>query len=356
MLRDQTHIAGTALAALLLVSACGKPRVATAPPPLLSVEAVALAPSATTGVVSGAGALKRRREMTLSFRIPGVLTRLGVDDGDRVRRGQVIATLDPTTVEAGLARARADLDRARRDTERLSGLVERGAVSRQQYEAQRSALESAEAAYRSAAFDRKWASLASPVDGVVLTRTAQAGEVVQPGQAVLAVADDASPLVLRVALADRDAIRVRTGQNARVSLDALPGQTFSGRVSRVAERAGAASGTIDVEITIAARPDLRSGMVGRADISVAAASGATFVRAPAEAVLEAVGERAFVFQIDAAGRARRTPVRFGGFEGDSALIGDLGQGARVITAGAGYVADGQRVTVVDPSRLQGQPR
>ena len=70
--------------------------------------------------------------------------------------------------------------------------------------------------------------------------------------------------------------------------------------------------------------------------------------------MEASGEHAFVLLLDPqTNKVRRTAVRFGGFDGDNALIAGLPAGARVITAGAGFVSDGQRVTVVDPTSLSG---
>jgi hypothetical protein len=83
---------------------------------------------------------------------------------------------------------------------------------------------------------------------------------------------------------------------------------------------------------------------------VAATASAGFARIPAEAVLEASGGKAAVLRLEG-GRARRTPVRFGGFDGDDALVAGLPDGARVITAGAGFVSDGDRVTVTDPKAL-----
>ena len=69
-------------------------------------------------------------------------------------------------------------------------------------------------------------------------------------------------------------------------------------------------------------------------------------------VAEADGEKAFVMAYDAAShRARRRAVRFGGFDGDDALVAGLPPDAQVITAGAGYVSDGEVVSVVDPARL-----
>ena len=337
------------LAPLVLVG-CGKaaPSEPAAPTP---VEVVTGALPSTGQTLSATGALKRQREMTLSFRIPGVITRLSVDDGDPVKAGQVIATLDPAAVDSRLRQAAADLDRARRDEARYAQLADAGVVSRQRAEAQRTGAASAQAAYDAAAFDRRWARLVAPATGVVLARSAQAGEVVQPGQAVVVMADEASPLVLRVPLSDRDIGKVTVGTRATVTLDALPGQALTAKVSRIGQRAGPQSGAIEIEITLPNRPGLRSGMIATASIMATTGSIApqTHLRLPAEAILEANSKTGFVMTYDPASRkARRMAVGFAGFDGDDALVSGLAAGTQVITAGAGYVTDGQAVLVVDP--------
>ena len=182
---------------------------------------------------------------------------------------------------------------------------------------------------------------------MVLTRTAQRGEVVQPGQPIITVADFASPLVLRVPVADRDVARIRLGSLAAVQADALGAGQMTGRVTRIGQQAGAQSGAIEIEVTLPASGRLRSGMVATARIGATPLSVATvYARVPAEAILEANGGRAFVMRYDAERRvARRTAVAFGGFDGDDALVGGLPERARVITGGAGYVADGDRVAI-----------
>jgi multidrug efflux system membrane fusion protein len=132
----------------------------------------------------------------------------------------------------------------------------------------------------------------------------------------------------------------------------LGGQLLDGRVTRVGEAADTRTGAVTVEIELAGRPDLRSGQIASAQLSVRAAptSGGAFARVPAEAVLEAEGARAFVLRMDG-GVARRTAVTFGGFDGDDALVSGLADGAQVITAGAGFVSDGEKVRVVDPAKL-----
>lgn len=341
------------LAVGVVLAGCGGKAKTDEPTQPTPVEAARVAAPGASGSVSGAGTLERRREMALSFRIPGVLTAMRVEAGDNIRAGQAIAAIDPAGVDARQQQTAADLERARRDVERDKTLFDKGYVSRQRIDDRTSALKAAQAAYDAARFDRRWASLVSPVSGVVLERRAQAGEVVAAGQVVARVADLSSPLVLRLPLAAREAARVRVGDTAQVTVDDLNGQTLTGRVTRVGEAADTRTGAISVEIELSAPPAiLRSGQVAHATLQVRAAPGAAtaYTRIPAEAVLEASGQRGFVFRFDH-GKARRTPVTFGGFDGDDALVSGLADGTQVITAGAGFIADGEAVRVIDPTHL-----
>lgn len=345
-------LAGVALA--LGLAACGdKPVEENTPPP--AVQAVTAPAGSHQAAVVATGRIERRREMTLSFRIGGVMTAMNVEAGDPVRAGQALASLDPSGVNAGQARASADVERARRDLDRDRSLYEKGFVSKQRIDDRASALKVAQAGLDAAAFDRRWARLSSPADGVVLERLAQAGEVVQPGQAVLRVADLNSPLVMRVPVPDREVTRLRVGAPAQVKL-AEGGVALTGRVTRIGQQAGARTGAVDVEIELGAVPGLRSGQIATAEITAASPAGATeqMVRIPAEAILEAQGASAHVFLIEG-DVARRRPVRFGGFDGDDALVAGLPAGARIATAGAGFIGDGDKVRVIDPAALSAAP-
>ena len=146
---------------------------------------------------------------------------------------------------------------------------------------------------------------------------------------------------------------IAVGSSVEITVDALPGQLLTGHVTRVGQATDVRTGAVTVEIEVAARPELRSGQIATARLASRVAATATggFSRIPAEAVLEASGGQAAVLRLDNAKgetRARRTPVRFGGFDGDDALVAGLPDGARVITAGAGFVSDGDRVAVTDP--------
>lgn len=375
---DSSAFLGLAFLAAMTLTACTK---ADRPPPqdkrpVVQVAELA-APQAASIVASGT--VKRQREMALSFRIPGVITQLAVDDGDVIKAGQIIAAIDPTAVNARSAQTLADLERAKRDVARSESLVKTGFASQESLENQRSALATAVAAHDNAEFDKRSSKLISPISGVVLTRVAQAGEVVQPGQVVVSVADARSPLVLKLPLADRDAAKIKLGDRGQVSFAAFPDQDYEGAITRIGERVGAQTGAIQVEISLPKiqrlpsqlQPELKSGLIGKATIALtqnrnardkaASEQASIYARIPAEALLEANGKSASVFVIATSAMkgetpseitARRAPVVFGGFDGDDALVSGLAAGVKVITTGAGYVSDGQRVRVIDPKGLK----
>ncbi|MFM8819997.1 MAG: efflux RND transporter periplasmic adaptor subunit [Phenylobacterium sp.] len=334
----------------LLLTACSPKDAPKSAPPATVETAVVEADGALNGLAV-TGTLERQREMNLAFRVGGVMTALMVDAGDAVAAGQVLARIDPSAVNARVTQSEADLERARRDLRRDEALFAQGYVSNQRLEDRRSAVKAAQAAYDSAAFDGRWARLVAPAGGVVLERLAQAGEVVQPGQTVLRIADLSSPLVLRVPVADRDISRVAIGQEVRAFVDSLPGEALAGRVVRVGQGADPRTGAVAVEIEVQGRPELRSGLTAKA-VFPAADGVQDVVRAPAEAVIEASGQKAYVFRLKG-DRVTRTQVVFLGFDGDHARLRGLAAGDRVVTAGGGFLSDGERVRIADASALSG---
>jgi len=346
---------GWVVTAFLALVSCSAPQQKPAPPPPPSVQTSEVDYGPEQAVLLATGTLERRREMTLSFRVGGVLTRLTIDAGDSVKAGQALASIDPTGLDARYQQTLADLERARRDLARDQKLFDQGYVSRARLDDRASAVKSAQAAHKATGFDRRWAQLIAPADGVILTRLAQTGEVVQPGQAVLRLSDQSSPLVLRLAIADRDIGQVKPGQTAQVQFDSLPDRRLAGKVVKIGEAADPRTGAVQVEVELPSAPELKSGQVATASLSVDQPASRRFGRIPAEAILEAEGVRASVL-ILTGGRAKRTAVGFGGFDGDFARVEGLAPGARVITAGAGFVSDGALVTVANPASLEGADR
>jgi len=343
------HKAAGLVVALLLplgLTACRR-QASAAPTALAPTVEVSQARSASTeATIVTTGLVQRRREVALAFRVPGVLTAVNFEPGDHVKSGQLVAMIDPTALAARRKQSQADLERIRRELDRDRRLNQSGFVSQQQLENQQMAFTVAAAADESTRFDEGAARLSSPVSGDVLQRSAQAGEVVQTGQLVLKVADAGSPFILRAPLSLRDAAKVRVGDPATVHSDTSV-IALSGRITRVGDAADPLTGTVLVEIELEPQASLRSGEAVRAELT-AHGEGASRdgVRIPAEALIEGTGDRASVFLLDRNSTARRTAVQFLGLQGEDALVRGIALRAEVITAGGGFIRDGDHVRVL----------
>ncbi len=329
-----------------VLAGCSKPAVKPAADQPRSVETASALAMGATVQVKATGKLERTREIVLSFRIPGNVRQLTVNNGDSVRKGQLVAAIDATQVSARVAQAQADVAKASRDLARDADLADKGWVSGQRLADRKSVLQVSQAGLKAAQFDLAYARIVAPSSGVVLVRHVQAGETVGAGQPVVTMADMAAPLVARVALVDRDVARVKLGDPARITVSALGGLAIPGVVSRIGERADPRTGATDVEVRVASDARLKTGYV--ADIAItlrdADASGPDRQRVPAEAILEVSNAKGYVYTIDPATRkARRQAIGFLGFAGDDAIVQGLTPGQRVITFGGALVRDGDVV-------------
>jgi len=334
---------------LLVLAACGRSAKAE-PAQVAEAVAVRTAPVArewVTRPVEATGTLHSKDELQLSFKMPGVVARVLVAEGQQVRRGQTLATLDLREIDAQVAAARSGVDKAQRDLERAETLYADSVATLAQVQDARTGAEVARSGLQAAAFNRRYAAIVAPADGVVLRRLAEGGELVSPGQPVLVLGSSERGQVLRVGVADRDAVRLKPGDAATVRFDAFPGEQFAGSVREVAPAADPMTGTYQVEVSVdgGGRP-LSSGLVGRVELRPAA--GTEMALVPIQAILEADGDAATVYTLTADGkRARRLPVTVGFISGERvAVSGGLDGVGSVVTDGAAYLGDGAAVQVV----------
>jgi multidrug efflux system membrane fusion protein len=294
--------------------------------------------------VTATGVIGLRDEIALSFKIGGVVSQVLAREGESVPAGQLLATLDLREIDAQVAKAQSAAAKAERDLARVSRLQADSVATRQQLEDATTAAEVARADLQTAMVNRQYARIVAPASAVVLHRAAEPGELVSVGSSVLTLGSRSSGTVARVALPDRDVVRVRLGDPAVVRVDAKPGEALSGRVRQIAAASDPRTGTYAVEIAID-RPDgLSSGMIGRVEI---VAHGAEHLRTvPIESLLEADGDRATLFALGPDGKAKRVSVEVAFVRGDRAAVRGALQGiGRVVTDGAAYLDDGVSVRV-----------
>jgi multidrug efflux system membrane fusion protein len=364
------------LAALVFASAaaCRHEDTYSKPPTPVRVEQVAL--QAAEGGVRYAAALEPNLRVDLAFKVPGYVGVIAavpgpdghvrpIQDGDRVSRGLVLAQVRQEDVDARLAQARskqaeaeAGLRQAEEALGRARALYAARSLTRPDLEAAQGAYDGVQAKLAGAralvqeaqnAVDDS--TLRSPIDGVVLRRLVEVGSLVGAGTPGFVLADTSRVKVV-FGVPDVTVGRLRALESLSVSLEALPGRAFAGRVTRVASVADVKTRSFEVEVTLPnADGALKAGMVASLQLPDEAAS-----RQPLAVPLAAIvrspkspdGYAVFVVSGDGgAAKAVARDVTLGEMIGNRIEVtAGLRPGERVIVSGATIVTDGAAVAVV----------
>jgi HlyD family secretion protein len=351
------------LAALLLLAILGLIRTfvfsgrddgATNPPPLVSVtvvEAVDLA-----DVVTFSGAIAARDEAAISAEGEGGrVSALLAEVGDRVKAGQVLARLDTSLVapqvaslEASLQESKANAAVAEADYRRAQAVASTGALSVQEIERRGAAAVAAGAKVKvvSAQLSEAQARLRrtevrAPFDGIVLTRSAEVGQLAGPGGAPLFRVGRAGGIEMRGNVAERDLPRLAPGQAARVRVTGVE-QAFEGKVRLIGAVIDPQTRLGSVRIDLPAHRDLRPGAFARGEISVGSARRPML---PQTAVMsDPTGN--YVLVVGADDKVARRDVRVEGSRAEGVVIGDgLQGGEKVVTTAGPYLRPGEAVRI-----------
>jgi RND family efflux transporter MFP subunit len=335
-------VAVAALAALF--AGCGQSDAPEAPKPTPvrvahASQGPAVPPIDTNGIVVN------KDEMRLSFKMGGVVRRIHVQEGDEVKRGQRLAEIELTEVDAQVEQAHQLAEKAARDLKRGENLYADQVISLEQLQDLRTQAAMAAAAFKSAQFNMGHSVISAPRDGVVLRKLVEERELVPAGVPVLVFGESARGYVVRAALADREIVNVKLGDKGEIRMDAFPGQAMAGTVVEVSSAADPKSGMFPIEVRFdAAPPRLVSGLVARLRLTPeSAAPPLTYV--PMAALVEGEGDRASVFVLDG-GKASKREVRVAFNTADAiALESGIAAGEPVITDGALYLENGEAVEV-----------
>ncbi len=306
------------------------------------------------------GSINADASVDVAFRVSGVVDMVtqvrGADgrmrnlqDGDAVKRENVLARLRQDEFRDQLADAQASLRQAQADFERASQLYENRSVSKSDYDAAYARYTAAKARENQAALSLHDATLRSPIDGVILKRQVEVGSLAGPTSTAFTVADTR---VVKVVFGVPDVIvsGLRPGGKLTIQAEALPGTTLQGLITRISPSADPTSRVFDVEAALP-NPDgrMKVGMLATLRIG-SGGEAALFV--PLAAIIRPAGDSsgyAVYIVRDTAGApvARLRRVSLGDVSGN--MIGvrqGLAPGDRVIVRGATIVADGQPVRVM----------
>lgn len=341
--------------------------------------AVAAGSNSDAAVLQATGYVVARRQATVAAQIVGTITQVDVEEGEHVRKGQVLARIDDTqyvaglnaaeaqyaAAQAGIAQARATLAQARADAARDNAVVAKGYVSKQvaqqantQVVTNAAALDVAEKQAQAAAANAAVARvnvgytvIPAPFDGVVTKKDAEVGQITSPytlGGGGIATIVDMNSLEVDVDVNETYISRVKPDMPVTAVLDAYPDWKIPAHVIAIIPSADKAKATVKVRIALDQKdPRIIPQMGVRVSFLEHAANAAKplpGVLVPKSAVVQRGGKK--VVFVVADGRAKQTVVTTGGeFSDMTQVLSGVGAGANVVTTPSEELKDDEKVQV-----------
>lgn len=260
-------------------------------------------------VIMATGLMTTVNEARYAFKIGGVIDKILVNEGQFFKKGQLLATLKLTEIDAQLSQATLAHEKAKRDFTRAENLYRDSVATLEQLQNARTGLDIAAKSVDAVAFNKKFAYIYAEADGFVTRKLSNAGEIIAAGAPLLAINETSgtNDWTLKLGVTDKEWAAINTGNSATVTIDAFPGSSFRATVFRKSQAADAASGSFQVELKIdleGKRPAI--GMFAKASIRTDAQN--TYAIIPYDALIEADGNTGFVFVPVEQAKVKRIPI------------------------------------------------
>lgn len=347
---------GLLLCLPLIYGCSSKPKAVTssANTDTIPVQVMALQQQSGNTSITVSGQFTTDDEVMLSFKTGGIINTVNVKEGDAVKKGQLLATLNPTDINAQLQQAQLANEKAERDYQRVQNLYKDSVATLEQLQNSKTAMQQAKQQLNMAAFNQQYSQIRAPKDGYILRKLANAGQQVTAGTAVLQTnGAGAGEWKLRVGISDHEWAALQINDKAEIETTSLPGQTLQGVVTRRSEGVDATTGTFSADITLTGtKPKaIASGMFGKATISIQHGKtvGSQTWQIPYEALLDGDGANGYVFVTDDNKIARKVKVTVAGIEKNTVTITDgLADAKWLIISGSAYLTDSSAIIVQSP--------
>lgn len=316
---------------------------------ITSVEAAPVVIGTVLENIRAVGTLQPNEAVVVSPEIAGRIARLPFAEGDKVAAGAVLVELDSDILKAELDKAQADLTLAGANRKRAMTLANQGTGTLRARDEAVAAFQSAQANFALAQARLEKATITAPLSGMIGMRSVSVGAYISPGDRVVELAD-IDPIKVDFRVPELVLSSLKTGQEIKVTVDALPGETFHGEVYVIDPIVDANGRAVKLRARIP-NPDgrLMPGLFARVQIVVDRRDDSVLI--PESAVF-AEGKKHYVYRV-VGGRVVQTEIEMGQRRpGQVEIRSGLAADAVVVTAGQQQIKNGSRVEIVKPDAKQ----
>ena len=332
-----------AAGALMALCSCGEKKQ-TAEEQTVRVKVQQIQAEAVNGEQGFSGTIEEQSGASLSFATAGTIKRIYVNSGQTVGAGQLIAELDPTTMQNAYTISKTALEQAQDTYNRMKELHDDGSLPEMQWIAIENQLKSATASEAMAKKSLADTKLYAPFGGYIATKDAEVGQNAGPGVPVVKLVSIGSVKV-KISVPEDDVQRIKKGSSMKIIVPALGNREFSGSVTERGVSADPRSRTYEVKATINNHDgQLLPGMICQAFTNYM--QGTTGVFVPANLVQLDSDNNTFVWVVNG-GKAVKRQIFISNETAQGAQVsGGLSDGDQIIVAGQQKVSNGMKVTIV----------
>lgn len=311
----------------------------------IPVKVIELNQGSFSSAISASGNFSTNDETLLSFKVGGIVSKILVQEGDPVKKGQILATLDLTEVQAGLNQSKLAYEKALRDHERAGRLYRDSVATLEQFQNSKTALDIAQQQLNTAEFNLSYSQIRANQNGFVLRKFVNAGQQVASGAPVLQInGANQGNWILKATVNDQNWSQISLGDLATIfpaNSDSIPG-----KVIRKSQAADPVTGAYWVEVSPEQSQglNLASGMFGK--VLIRPSEQTIGWQIPYEAILEGSGRRGFVFVTDDGTKAKKVAVVLGQISANSIqVLSGLENHTQLIVSGSAYLTDGSTIQI-----------
>ena len=326
----------------------GKNERASRSTEIVPVRVMAIAQQELQPVIQTSGLFTTDDETNLAFKTGGIIEKMYVKEGDAIRKGQLLAALNLTEIEAQVAQARLSFEKAKRDFNRVENLYKDSVTTLEQFQNARTGMDVASRQLDAANFNRSYSEIRAMNNGFVLRKMASDGQVISSGTTVFQTnGAGQGKWILRTGVSDREWSSINVGDKAIITTDALQEKQFEATVTRKSEGTDAMNGSFTIELTLLSPGrGLATGLFGKATIQ--GSRKQRVWKIPYDALLDGDAQSGYVFVTEDQKTAHKVPVMVGSIEKDQVIIlAGLENVKTLIISGSAYLKDNSAIKIIE---------
>lgn len=331
---------------MVLIISCRGQEQATTTEEITKVRVVPVVIRDLSIPVHSSGLLAPADEIKLSFKTGGIIESIEAGEGQRVKKGTILASIHLSEIKAAVNQARNGYEKALRDFTRAENLYRDSVATLEMKQNASTAVDVARSSLEAAEFNLKYSVITAPADGMILKQLAREGELVSQGYPVFLFGTSGKYWKIRSFVSDRDIVRISPGDSASVSFDAYPSVRFPATVGETGAMADPYTGTFETELLLeGGNYKLVAGFVATVDIY--SSSKKRYSMVPVGSITGADGSAGYVYAVSDSGRVVRIKVNIVDMPGDMAAVTGIPENLEsVVSEGASYLKDGMKVSIM----------